>query len=73
MTAAFARQARFAFTALTATAFVPPSPPMDVELASVRGADVFVVRRIIDKSSVDFRVAVEEDGVYIHAEGDKVF
>src|SRR5262249_43665668 len=37
------------------------------------GADVFVVRRIIDKSSVDFRVAVEEDGVYIHAEGDKVF
>jgi hypothetical protein len=37
------------------------------------GAAVFVVRRTIDKSVVDFRVAVEEDGVYIHAEGDKEF
>ncbi len=43
ITAAYARQVRFAVTALTASAYVPPSPPMDGPLASVRGADVFVV------------------------------
>ena len=35
--------------------------------------DVFVVRRTLDKTAVDFRVAVEEDGVYILREGDKEF
>src|SRR5262245_21631354 len=29
-------------------------------------AEVFVVRRSIDRAAVDFRVSVEEDGVYIH-------
>jgi hypothetical protein len=38
-----------------------------------RGTTVFVVRRTFDKTSVEFRVAVEEDGVYIHQEGKKVF
>jgi hypothetical protein len=36
-------------------------------------AEVFVVRRTIDKIAVDFRLSVEEDGVYIHKEGDKEF
>jgi hypothetical protein len=35
--------------------------------------DCFVVRRTIGKSEVDFGVAVEEDGVYILREGEKVF
>ena len=35
--------------------------------------DAFVVRRTIGKSAVEFRVAVEEDGVYILREGDKAF
>jgi hypothetical protein len=43
VTVAYARQARFAFTALTAATYVPPSPPMDVALTGVRDADVFVV------------------------------
>jgi len=43
VTAAYARQARFALTALTASAYVPPSPSMTGDLAAVRGADVFVV------------------------------
>src|SRR5688572_30424822 len=34
---------------------------------------VFIVRRTIGDKAVEFRVAVEEDGVYIHQEGDKVF
>jgi hypothetical protein len=34
---------------------------------------VFVVQRTIGDKAVEFRVAVEEDGVYIHQEGDKVF
>ena len=36
-------------------------------------AKVFVVRRTLDKVEVDFRLSVEEDGVYIHKEGDKKF
>jgi hypothetical protein len=43
VTSAYARQARFALTAVTASAYVPPSPPMDVTLSAVREADVFVV------------------------------
>ena len=35
--------------------------------------EVFVVRRTIGKGAVDFRLAVEEDGVYILREGDKEF
>lgn len=35
--------------------------------------EVFVVRRTIDKAAVDFRVSVEDDGVYIHKEGEKEF
>jgi hypothetical protein len=34
---------------------------------------VFVVRRTIDKSAVEFRLAVEEDGVYVSREGDREF
>lgn len=41
--AAYARQARFAITALTASAYVPPSPPMDGSMTAVADADVFVV------------------------------
>jgi hypothetical protein len=37
------------------------------------GAAVYVVRRTLGRAAVDFRLAVEEDGVYIHREGDKVF
>jgi hypothetical protein len=43
VTAAYARQARFAITAMTASTYVPPSPPMDADLARISGADVFVV------------------------------
>jgi hypothetical protein len=35
--------------------------------------EVFVVRRTIEKTMVDFKVAVEEDGVYIHQESKKEF
>ena len=38
-----------------------------------RGTNVFVVRRTFDNTAVEFQVAVEEDGVYIHQEGKKVF
>jgi hypothetical protein len=34
---------------------------------------VYVVRRTIDRTSVDFKVGVEEDGVYIHQESKKEF
>jgi len=40
---AYARQARFAITALTASTYVPPSPPMNGDLSRIVGADVFVV------------------------------
>ena len=43
VTAAYARQARFAITALTASTYVPPSPPMDADLSRVKDADVFVI------------------------------
>jgi len=43
VTVAYARQAKFAFTAIASSAYVPPSPPMDATLAGVRGADVFLV------------------------------
>jgi len=43
VTAAYARQARFAFTALTAPADLPPSPSMTDDLEAIRGADVFVI------------------------------
>lgn len=43
VTAAYARQARFAITALTASAYVPPSPAMDAPLSAIKDADVFVV------------------------------
>ena len=43
VTAAYARQARFAMTAMAATTYVPPSPPMDGDLGAIAGADVFVV------------------------------
>jgi sulfatase-like protein len=43
VTAGYARQARFAITALTASTFVPPSPPMDADLSHIAGADVFVI------------------------------
>jgi hypothetical protein len=35
--------------------------------------EVFVVRRTLGTSAVDFRLSVEEDGVYIHREGEKEF
>src|SRR5262245_11180527 len=38
-----------------------------------RGTTVFVVRRTFDKTAVEFLVALEEDGAYIHQEGKKVF
>jgi len=34
---------------------------------------IFVVRRTIGDSSVDFRLAIEKDGVYVHQEGTKKF
>jgi hypothetical protein len=34
---------------------------------------VYVVRRTIDRTAVDFKVSVEEDGVYIHQESKKEF
>jgi hypothetical protein len=34
---------------------------------------VFVVRRTIDGKSVEFKLALEEDGVYIHSEGKREF
>ncbi len=34
---------------------------------------VFVVRRTIGESSVEFKLAIEKDGVYIHQEGEKKF
>jgi hypothetical protein len=34
---------------------------------------LFVVRRAIGKEVVEFKVSVEEDGVYIHADGKKEF
>jgi sulfatase-like protein len=40
---AYARQARFAFTALTSSAYVPPSPVMGGGLAGVKNADVYLV------------------------------
>lgn len=43
VTAAYARQARFAITALTASAYVPPGPSMNVQLSTIDGADVFVI------------------------------
>ncbi len=43
VTAAYARQARVAVTALTASTYVPPSPPMSADLDAIRGADVFVM------------------------------
>src|SRR5262249_43561484 len=43
VSAAYARQARFAVTALTASTYVPPSPPMDAALSGVEAADVFVI------------------------------
>ena len=43
VTSAYLRQVRVAVTALTASTYVPPSPPMTVDMTAVRGADVFVV------------------------------
>ena len=43
VTGAYARQVRFAITALTASAYVPPSPSMTGDLSRIAGADVFVV------------------------------
>ncbi len=34
---------------------------------------IFVVKRAIGDDAVEFKVSVEEDGVYIHEEGKKVF
>ncbi len=34
---------------------------------------LYVVRRTIDKTAVVFKIAVEEDGVYVHQEGEKEF
>ena len=34
---------------------------------------VFVVKRAIGEDAVEFKLSIEEDGVYIHAEGKKVF
>lgn len=34
---------------------------------------VYVVQRTIGKAQVEFKVAVEEDGVYVHQEGKKEF
>ena len=34
---------------------------------------VFVVRRVIGKAAVDFKVSVKAHGVYIHQEGEKTF
>lgn len=39
---AYARQAKFAITAMTSSAYVPPSPSMAVPLSGVKGADVFL-------------------------------
>lgn len=36
-------------------------------------ATLYVVRRSIGKARVDFKVAVEEDGVYIHQDGAKEY
>jgi len=38
-----------------------------------RGRPVYVVRRTIGKSRVEFKLSVAESGVYIHREGKKVF
>jgi hypothetical protein len=37
------------------------------------GITVYIVRRTFEKTQVDYRLAVEESGVYIHQEGKKVF
>jgi len=39
----------------------------------VGGEEIFVVRRTIGKGAVEFRLSVEEDGVYIHRESKKEF
>ena len=43
VTAAYARQARFAITAVGASTDVPPGPSMDGDVRAIAGADVFVV------------------------------
>jgi hypothetical protein len=34
---------------------------------------LYVVRRTIDRAQVDFKITIEEDGVYVHQEGKKEF